>query len=167
MDGQQFDRLSKWLVACSNSRRSALRALAAGAMAAAWGSHGLAVDAAKCKKDGGKCKKNKDCCSKKCKGGKCRCRALREVCTGTVGSAGNSCCGSLLCAANACGEEHRCCHGLGHTCKADCDCCLKDAQCESGNCCLGEGALCLFVGDEGCCSGLFCDLKSGSTCQPK
>ncbi len=167
MDGQRFDLIGKWLATREN-RRTTLRGLAAGAVAIGLGRLTLEEAAAKCKNDGGKCKKDKECCSKKCKGNKCRCKTLRETCTGTSSTAGNTCCGDLYCTTNACGETNRCCKVLNEECKSDCDCCLSGAECHSGECCLGEGAFCLTLGggDPGCCPGLFCDAKSGITCQP-
>jgi hypothetical protein len=165
MDGKRFDMVGKWL-ATKDSRRSTLRGLTAGALAIGLGRLNLEEAVAKCKQDGQKCKKDNECCSKKCKGKKCRCRTVRETCTGTVGSAGNTCCDTLLCGTNACGDDKRCCKGVGSTCGSDCDCCLDGAECQGGECCLGEGALCAFLGSEACCAGLFCDIKSGLTCQP-
>ena len=133
MDGQRFDAISKGL-ASSNSRRATLRAVTAGVLAAGLSALGLHEAAAKCNKEGKKCKKQKECCSKKCKGGKCRCHALREKCTGTSSTAGNSCCGDAYCTTNACGEQTRCCQNIGNTCNSTCDCCLTGAECQSGAC---------------------------------
>jgi hypothetical protein len=167
MDGHRFDLLSKSL-ATRDSRRSTLQALAASVLAIGLGGLGLEDASAQCKPEGKKCKKSGQCCSGKCKGKKgkkkCRCRALKEPCTGTTGD--NTCCGDLLCSTSACEPGNRCCRPLGESCSSTCDCCSQGAQCVSGECCLGEGGLCGFVGDAGCCPGLFCDAASGVTCQP-
>jgi hypothetical protein len=166
MDGQRFDRIGKWL-ATNDGRCTTRRGLVAGALAIGLGRLSAEDAAAKCKKDGQKCKKNNDCCSHKCKGGKCKCRSLQEPCTGTTGSAGNTCCGSLFCSPTSCSAGNkRCCRGVGLSCGSTCDCCGTGTQCLNGTCCLKEGENCLFVGSEGCCSGLFCSLAQGSTCQP-
>ena len=163
MDGHRFDLIGEWLATREN-RRTTLRVLTASALAIVLGRLTLEEAAAKCKNDGGKCKKNQECCSKKCKGKKCRCKTVRETCTGTFSS--NTCCGTLKCATNGCGETNRCCKVLEESCSSDCDCCISGAECRGGECCLGEGALCAFVGSDACCAGLFCDIQSGITCQP-
>lgn len=165
MDGHRFDLVGTWL-ARHHGRCTTRRGLVAGALAIGLGRLSPEEAAAACKQDGQKCGKDKECCSKKCKGQKCRCKSLRETCTGTTGTADNTCCGSLFCSTNGCGEQKRCCKPLGDTCQSNCDCCIDGAQCQGGECCLGEGANCLFVGSAGCCGGLICNTKAGSTCQP-
>jgi hypothetical protein len=167
MDIQRFDAIGRWL-AVGNSRRSTLRGLVGSALAIGMGRLTLEEAAAACKNAGKKCKKAKECCSGACKGKKgkktCRCRTVRQSCTGTFSE--NTCCGELKCATNGAGEPDRCCKVLEDSCSSNSDCCIAGAECRGGECCLGEGVNCLFAGSDACCAGLFCDTTQGSTCQP-
>ena len=155
-----FGSLGRWL-ATRDTRRTTLRAVTAGVLAAGLSALGLHEAAAKCNKEGKKCDKGKDCCSNTCKGGKCRCNTLREPCT-FKGSAEDTCCGNLNCTGNACGQASRCSQYYGGACKGDCDC-RHGLQCIDGACCAGVFGECLS--DDQCCGDLFCSSQS-NTCLP-
>ena len=77
MDGRRFDRWTRALAA-RVPRRVALRAAAGGAVAAALGL--LPADAAEvvlrtlCRGTGEVCKRDTQCCSERCRHGRCDCR---------------------------------------------------------------------------------------------
>lgn len=144
MDGRRFDLLSKSL-APRDSRRSTLRGLAAGILAAGLSRLGPPVAKAKKKK-------------------KKKCRKLKQPCNGS--SLDNNCCGSLLCFTTTCQAGKRCCKGLGSGCTSVCDCCGSDRECISGECCVAEGGACAIFGESHCCPGLSCDVLGSITCQP-
>jgi hypothetical protein len=127
MDGQRFDTVSRWL-ATPDSRRATVRGLAAAALALGLGRLGLEEAAAKCQKVGQKCAKNKECCSKLCKGGKCKCRAQGDPC-----DAWEDCCTGLICN-----------KAKGSTCQ----------PWHLPNLCLHTGSFCSETAD--CCKGLVC-----------
>jgi hypothetical protein len=161
MNGSRFDLIGTWL-ATGNSRRTTVRALAAGALATGLGGLGLGEAAAKCNKNGHKCRKRKECCSKTCKGGTCRCTSVRKSCSG-AGSGATTCCGDLLCTVNACNQESRCSQQSGGTCDDDCDC-KQGLACRNGGCCAlsgpsGPGVV--------CCFGVYCNPPGQNcTCIP-
>lgn len=163
MESERFDAICRWLT-LAGSRRATLRGSLGAGLAIGLGRFHPVEAAAKCKNAGQKCKRDKECCSKSCQGKKCRCRALRQSCTGTFSV--NTCCNGLKCATNGAGEPDHCCKVLHDTCAASSDCCIAGAECVGGECCLGEGVNCAFVGSDACCAGLFCDTKQGITCQP-
>jgi hypothetical protein len=86
MDGICFDGITRDLAA-NSSRRGAVRALAASALAMGLSRLGLADVAAGCKQVGQKCAKDKECCrGLACKGKKCACGRGTQKC-------GKDCCG--------------------------------------------------------------------------
>ncbi len=113
MVGSRFEPFSRWL-ATHNTRRTTLRALAAGALAAGLGNLGPRESSAKKGKKkkilGARCKKSADCK------------------------------GSLLCtpsnSQNSCYDltEKRCCKKEGERCDDGCECCGIDVICNGHFC---------------------------------
>ncbi len=153
MDGERFDSLAKSLMAM-RTRRLTLKAAAGGALAFALGREEAA---AACKATGKKCDKPQQCCSKRCKKGKCKCTRLQVACKDH-----DQCC-NASCFPNHCSAAKKCCRVNGKSCQKNCDCC-GEGRCLGGKCCLPQGATCAFGGI--CCTGLFCDPSAGITCQP-
>src|SRR3990172_8286969 len=142
MDGRRFD---DWTILWRTgaSRRAALRALMAIALAALPMSLGPQTEAANCKKAGEKCAKGRQCCCQQCNGRrkhkKCKkcpagpgtCPVGKDLCSNTFMGICN---GNLGCHcwttmedATRCGSDD----GIG-----DCDDCTNDADCVT----LGFGA---------------------------
>ena len=119
MDEARFDRMTR-ILAHGHSRRSALRLLAAGAIAALGA--GLGVEAAPaqttCKPPGGKCSRHGQCCSGACNRRRGRCRGCPS--------------GEHLCG-ETCIPDDQCCAGnaagklCGQTCIPIADCCTNGA----------------------------------------
>jgi len=165
MDGHRFDRISKWLVT-RNTRRSTVRALAAGAVAIGLGRLGLNEAAAKkkrkrkktlrknefgCVNVGKACRgKDANCCSGICQGkkpkkgkkDKSKC-AAHNVLDCAVGA--NSCLGNVI----ACGTNGHCNQTTGQASfcggASACFACTKDVDCEPD---FGPGAACIVC--DGC-----------------
>ncbi len=70
MDSQRFDDLSRTL-ATARSRRGALKTLAGGALGGLLGLVGVREAAAACRAPKKPCEKGRQCCTKRCKRGKC------------------------------------------------------------------------------------------------
>ena len=147
MDGEWFAAMARTLAA--GSRRAAIRALVVSELVAGLARLGPA-EAAACKAVTRKCDRNRDCCSRKCKQGTCRCRKPLERCTQA-----SDCCGtSTTCGLpGACGEETtpRCCRILNAPCTSHCECCDDLSACHGGRCCRPLGAPCSH--SNSCCSG--------------
>jgi hypothetical protein len=146
MDDCHFDNLTR-TIAGGADRRTAVKGMAAGAAALltlARAQLGLAQESdvaleANCKGNKSKCKKDQDCCSKKCKKGKCKCAGNKAPC-----KRDNGCC-SGVCRSGKCE-----CGNKGDFCNNDSDCCSKN--CRDGKCkCIRGGDRC-DAGKE-CCSG--------------
>lgn len=141
MQNQQFDDLMR-SAAQARTRRGMLRALGGSVLGAGLTWRGSGEATAACKKPGKKCDKNKDCCNKKCKGGrkgkkgKCQCMKIRRRCLSFVDF--NDCCGDEVCEA-ALGGGKRCCRPEGEVCK-------------------------LTFGTRACRDGLVCDVDDTLTC---
>ena len=92
MDGERFDAIAKWLAGTA-SRRGALRLLAVGLAAvlarprAAAGQLGTAANAGSCRAPGDICDGDADCCSERCRSGRCLCRRRGAAC-----AADRACC---------------------------------------------------------------------------
>lgn len=153
MDDCRFDNWTR-MFGEEADRRTAVKGVAGGAAALltlAKAQLGLAQEAdvtldANCKGNNSKCSKDKDCCSKKCKKGKCKCAGAGAGC-----KRDNGCC-SGTCRSGKCE-----CGNKGDRCNNDSDCCSKN--CRDGKCkCIRGGDRC----DENkqCCSnrcsGGFC-----------
>ncbi len=110
MDRKRFDPLTTRLVE-SETRRSTLRALAAGAVATGFSGLGLREALAKKKKSlGARCKKTDDC------KGKLLCKPSNSQ---------NSCYDAT---------QKRCCKKEGAECNDGCECCGVDVICNGGYC---------------------------------
>jgi hypothetical protein len=110
MDRKRVDPLGKRLV-ISDTRRSTLRALAAGALATGLGGLGLREALAKKKKSlGARCKKSDEC------KGKLNCKPTNSQ---------NSCYDAT---------QKRCCKKEGATCNDGCECCGVDVICNGHIC---------------------------------
>ena len=151
MDARRFDAWTKRLVGGATSRRVALGALGASATAAA---AGLGIEAAAaCRDDGKGCKRDQQCCSGRCKKGKCRRAAGQGACRGQNACTDPpvACNGSERCVCFVTTEGVPFCgaSGLG-TCAA----CAADADCEE---ITGAGSVCVP-----------CECQSGaqSACVP-
>jgi hypothetical protein len=159
MDAHRFDAIVRTFG--TTTRRSGLRLLVSGALSGLLALLGRGEAAAACKNVGQNCDRRKDCCSKKCKNGKCRCRKPGERCTQQV-----DCCTYLL---SICGGPtggpcgvvgDRCCRIFNAPCTSYCDCCDTLSTCHDGRCCRPLGAFC---GTDGmCCSG----NCAGGSCAP-
>lgn len=175
MDGRRFDLLSRWLVSAS-SRRTTVRALAAGALTAGLGGLGLAAAAAKKKKRknklkkneygcvnvGGKCKgKDTNCCSGICQGKKPK-KGKKDKSTCVAHNVldcpagADECAGGVACELGFCwqttGQASFC--GVGVNCVA----CKKDVECEPD---FGPGAACIVCADLCPQTGTVCVLPAG------
>jgi hypothetical protein len=110
MDRNRVDPLGKRLVT-SETRRSTLRAMAAGALATGLGGLGLREALAKKKKSlGARCKKSDEC------KGKLNCKPTNSQ---------NSCYDAT---------QKRCCKKEGATCNDGCECCGVDVICNGHIC---------------------------------
>jgi hypothetical protein len=162
MDGREFDEMARSLVT-SGSRRAGLRALVSGALAVGVARLGLeevaGAASGSCKQVGRKCEKDNDCCSKKCRRGKCRCLKAQAKCGASAGvnDGTASCCGSLVCGYNCdweATEKLVCCRPVGEVgCNENCDCCKDFSVCRGGRCCVPLGAPCQDGQHEQCCEG--------------
>ena len=175
MDPLRFDWWTKTL-ARPGTRRAALKTFAAGG-AAALVRLGLIEEAAACRQNGKKCKKNKLCCSKKCKGKKCRCTPLKGKCPGL--GAGDVCCPRSGATVDCmlldtgfkpqCGPNGlQCLMAANSPCSDDCEC-GADLEC-GGNpttrCCLRLGHECSQPADALCCSEQCgCTTPGSCTCR--
>jgi hypothetical protein len=142
MDEARFDRMTR-ILAHGHSRRSALRLLAAGAIAALGA--GLGVEAAPaqttCKPPGGKCSRHGQCCSGACnRRGRCRgCPSGEHLC-------GETCIpDDQCCAGNAAGKL------CGQTCISTLECCTNGVPgCPAyQKCSAYRGGVCVS-GNYGC-----------------
>jgi hypothetical protein len=155
MESRRFDLLARRLGA-ARSRRQALSALVAGAMARLFPIAEADEAAAGCKGFKGKCKKKSQCCGKdglRCKRGRCRCKKGWKRCPGSVsdcthvkadsdncGACGNECPPATPCCIN--GECREMCGG------SCCATCFNDVfqgipQPGTETCCdAGSGTLC-------------------------
>ena len=86
MDGERFDRIARAL-GTTPSRRGALRLLAAGALGAllalpraAAAQLGTEANAGSCRAPGDLCDGDADCCSERCRNGRCLCRRRGAAC---------------------------------------------------------------------------------------
>jgi hypothetical protein len=154
MNQRQFDLFTSKL-SRSALCLSVIKPLACGAVAAGLGRLGLEDVAAACKSNGKKCGKNSQCCSKKCKQGKCRCNQLADRCQAAQGT--DTCCGTLGCFTTACSDgEPVCCRGNDEFCQSACHCC-NGQDCDDGRCCVRAGNPCAGIGVQfKCCPGLSC-----------
>ena len=136
MDAHRFDRLATRLAA-TPTRRSALRLLAGGALAALLparlGARAAAQEAqAVCRFVGEPCTVNGHCChGNRCRGGTCQCRPNLTSCGGR--------CRDLRTNERHCGAcDHRC--EAGQTCcRGRCVACCTDADCAPPQTCGGGG----------------------------
>ena len=144
MDGEGFDCITRAMTK-SSSRRSAMRLLGGGALAAALAGFGAREAAAGCKLVGEKCASRDDCCSNsRCKNKTCTCQEGFTNCSGRCRDLNNS--------RTSCGICNRRCQ--------------SNEVCQSGDCCRPSFTLCTDVCQAGsdcsaCCSG-FC--FSDNTC---
>lgn len=174
MDANHFDRWTKALLT-AGTRRGALRLSIGAAAGLAW--LGFAEDAVACRKNGKKCKKNKQCCSRKCKGKKCRCSPLKGTCPGT--GAGHVCCprtgATVGCSflesgfKPQCGpNEFQCLLATNSPCSDDCEC-EADLLCggiPTTRCCFRLGHECLESAESLCCSEQCgCTAPGSCTCR--
>lgn len=132
VDESRFDAWTR-LLGTYRSRRTTLRAVAAGALATALAARGGEEAAAKCVDPGKKCKskhgKKKKCCGgAKCQGSKCKCPDGLLACGGLCVDALNDLqhCGQCD---KACGATETCYYG---------HCCVEDGPKGPHNlCCTG------------------------------
>lgn len=164
MDGQRFDRMTRML-GQGKSRRTVLQTVAATVLAGGLGRLGLENAAAACRESGEQCRRNKQCCSKRCKKGKCRCRKLGGTC-----KTSNQCCSQSCEPIVNCIDCGRCCQTNDGNCEQTSDCCAS-AICEAGlggrkRCCVEEGEICgTFPATPlECCNGLVCDANGSGRC---
>jgi hypothetical protein len=134
MDAHCFDDAVRSLTTTA-SRRGALRLVAGGAVGALLAALGLrdAAAHAGCRHQGKTCDRNSQCCSKRCRHGKCRGCGKLGICAASVlcGAAGSGC----ECFLNT--EGQRTCFAAG---VCDGTPCTDDLQCSYGyscqtNCC--------------------------------
>jgi hypothetical protein len=163
MDDCRFDNWTR-SIAGESTRRSAIKKLTAGAAALftlARAELGIAQAAdvtleANCKGNNEKCKRDKECCSKKCKRGKCKCAGQGASCKRDKG-----CCSGVC--RNSGGGSGKCqCGDKGDFCNNNSDCCSK--VCRDNNCrCIRGGDRC-SENKECCsrrCSSGFCTNSNG------
>jgi hypothetical protein len=174
MDGNRFDTWVKSLRFRAN-RRGAIR-LVAGSGLAGLIDLGRADDAAACRKAGKKCEKDKQCCSKMCKGKKCRCTPLKGSCPGF--GTGYRCCPQTG-ATVGCSFRNKpqqcppngffCLLGTNAPCSEDCQC-GGELICDGGStphCCAAPGHSCADgINDAWCCSAQCgCTAPASCTCR--
>ncbi len=123
MNTRRIDEYARSL-ATKVPRRHALRCLGGGAVAALLGHQDVA---AACKSRMKPCDKNKDCCNKRCKQGRCRCKYLGQTCKVTAHCCMGACTGG------------KCCLEEGTPCVNDSACCSGNCYCPPG----GETKYCL------------------------
>lgn len=149
MDDCRFDNWTRTIGGTAD-RRSAVKGMAAGAAALltlAKAQLGLAQDAdvtldATCKGNKAKCRKDQECCSKKCKKGKCKCAGEGAAC-----KRDNGCCSGTC--RNSDGRGKCECGNKGDFCNNDSDCCSN--FCRDGKCkCVRGGDRC--NDNKECCS---------------
>lgn len=148
MDADRFDRLARRL-GTTNSRRAALKGLAAGGLGAALGLLGRREAGADhgCRHNGRRCTSAFQCCSGACKNGAC-CKSAGASC-----SAGSQCCSGRC-------KDGTCCNGLGKACSANEECCAGGCN---NACCKLPGASC--TADSECCAG-GCEANGTCGCAP-
>lgn len=193
MDAARFDALTR-AMSVHLGRRRLLQGLAAGTFAgfltrlgleeAAAGCAGSAPctgnadcancsgtscgpDSTCCRLVGATCKKGKQCCSRRCKRGKCRpCSSEQNTCLPTERFDAGSCtcrpCPDPLCSGVCCPVDKPSCCGTtlntckaaleGGTCQSDDDCCFS--ACREGRCCKPAGSPC---GVQRVCCSQICD----------
>src|SRR5690348_7033711 len=114
MSSNNFDELTKDL-ACSTSRRQALKAIFAGTVGSALGFIGLGTTrAAVCRSNGDPCKYNSQCCSDDCFTVE---EPLLKVCT--CKAAGVSCTSNNQCCTNDCHNKVCACKPKGIICSSN------------------------------------------------
>ncbi|MFN8594338.1 MAG: hypothetical protein U0031_23035 [Thermomicrobiales bacterium] len=150
MDNRRFDDLTR-LFAEESTRRATAKGIAGGAAALTLLARtrlGLAQESDEvtvegngtCKPNDKKCSKDKDCCSKKCKKGKCKCAGSGAGCKRDQGCCSGVCRGSQC----QCGDK-------GDDCRNDSDCCSR--TCRNQRCrCIKQGDRCRD--SKSCCSGV-------------
>jgi len=127
MESTRFDAIARVLAGMS-SRRSAMRAIAAGGLGLGLGATALGLEDALAGKHHRKHKKKKN---KKGTDSK----VVRDVCTKSY-----TCQGDLVCevanSENGCGQEtgKHCCVPLGGPCEDGCDCCGVGVICNGKKC---------------------------------
>jgi hypothetical protein len=156
MESNRFDMITRHL-GVAGSRRQALAAFAASALAHLFHQATPNEAAAKCKGYKGKCKSNGSCCKKnglKCSHGRCRCKKKGwKRCPGSasdcthVNSDPNNCgaCGNECPAATPCCINGTCREMCGGSCCADCFIDEQDGIPQPGTetCCgPGSGTFC-------------------------
>lgn len=151
MDVDWFDNVTR----CAGSigtRRSLLKGLGGGALAALVGRSGREAAAAGCTKVGKPCRRGAQCCSGVCKGpqGKKTCRGHDA---GTCKAGQDSCAqgvilcnGAVNCACRVTTGGARICATLNSVCQS----CERDIECEAG---FGPGAACVRSGTGICACG--------------
>ena len=165
MDGERFDTWARAL-ASPGPRRGALRLLAGGALAAAWARLGAAGAAADdddgdgCRGTCDRCERNGQCCSNRCREGRCRCKA-RGACR-----VGRACCSGV------CRRDGTCkpaatvaCGGGGEPCNRTV--CGRGEFCCNFSCsiCAPVGGACtLRVCDQTDATGQFCGGIAAAAC---
>jgi hypothetical protein len=152
MNEDRFDALTRSLTKATSSRRVLLTGVGGSALGARAVTFGFAEAGANhftCLHVGKRCKNKSECCSSRCKHGRCRahnvgrCTNAKDACvTGTFGCGGGNC----LCYPTT-GGANFCSSGLGL-----CMACTTDAECaEALN---NPGAACLDVNHGNCsCPG--------------
>jgi hypothetical protein len=152
MDGESFDRLSVIVHRLRDkaTRRRALGLLLSGSVAAVSGV--LADDAGarnrnnNCRRVGGRCSSNRDCCSSKCRHGRCW----------TDGGGGGGGSGQERCGGQRCPSDWRCCNSSGVSVCVPRNypvCCGNKSFVKGYTCCGGSGGACRGGVDS--CTGQF------------
>ena len=84
MDGRRFDQWTKTLNGGA-TRRTALKTMAGGAIASALAALGIggvaAQDDDRCRRTGRNCRRDEQCCSNRCRQGRCICLQNGATCT--------------------------------------------------------------------------------------
>lgn len=170
MDAQRFDSLARML-ATGKTRRSFVKSLAGGLLAAVAGGIGVgAVEAARCREPGNSCEKDAHCCSGSCAKGKngrktCVCPEGTKPCKGDCIPAKACCtrddcpaspdaCHRAACTGGACGLEVT----PGRRCD-DGDRCTTGDVCQADGTCHGTPKDCSKYSDA--CNEGVCDPASG------
>jgi hypothetical protein len=153
MDDLRFDAFIR-SISRDSSRRGTLRLLAGGALAAGGGlvrTDPVGANHFGCRHVGKPCGTGRQCCSSRCRHGRCRphnkgiCTAGQNFCT--QGGAGNECgagsSGPCLCVVTT-GNAPFCAENF-----TGCFACTHDAQCENF---LGKGSACVSGGSACACT---------------
>ena len=159
MDTDRFDALTRSLFGAASSRRRLLTSvagIAVGSLAVTLGFAEAEATDVTCLHVGKRCKSKSQCCSSRCKNGRCRahnvgrCTTAKDACvTGTVGCGGGSC----LCYPTTGGANF--CSSGGGLCMA----CTTDSECADAL--NAPGAACVVSNHGNCsCTGStnFCAL---------